>query len=190
MISVIVPVRNQREILEICLVALRQQRHCLPFEIVVADDGSTDGTLELARKHGVKIAWEPGQGIWAARNVGVALAGGSYLWFLSPEVILPSTTLREAQEVVQERPNCLIAGSCDPLPPLRITPMDVISRFDRLAGAAEPSEAPCGFDNMIVPLRGSILAGRIGPEFVSNAQKVGFSMVFSRKIGGLRVRRR
>lgn len=52
-------------------------------EVIVIDDGSTDGSLDIIKSFGDKIRWEtgPNRDACAARNRGLALAGGDYVLF-------------------------------------------------------------------------------------------------------------
>jgi glycosyltransferase involved in cell wall biosynthesis len=82
LISVIVPARNAAGPLDECLSALSRQtlpRDC--FEIIVVDDGSSDGTLEVAQRWGVRIISQPKSGPAAARNFGVSQARGDLVLF-------------------------------------------------------------------------------------------------------------
>jgi len=84
LVSIIVPAFNAAATLGACLDALAAQvgldERC---EVIVVDDGSTDGTAELARRHpaAVRLIRQPHQGAAAARNRGAAAAEGEILLF-------------------------------------------------------------------------------------------------------------
>jgi glycosyltransferase involved in cell wall biosynthesis len=79
-VSVIVPAYNAEATLGRCLVALQHQTRS-PDEIIVVDDGSSDGTAELARRHGVRVVRQVNAGPAAARNAGAQAAQGDLLLF-------------------------------------------------------------------------------------------------------------
>lgn len=82
--SVIVPAYNAAPTLGACLSALLEQRGLPdPLELIVVDDGSTDGGAELARAlaPGVRLLQQPHRGAGAARNRGAAAARGAILLF-------------------------------------------------------------------------------------------------------------
>ncbi len=65
----------------------------LPHEIIISDGGSTDETLEIARRYTDKITiWsqERRQTFGEAKNAGAALASGKYLVFIDADVIVPN----------------------------------------------------------------------------------------------------
>lgn len=81
--SVIVPVRDGGAAFADCLDALASQRDAPAFEVIVVDNGSRDGTAELAGSHrlGVRLIREERPGSYAARNAGIAVAEGDVLAF-------------------------------------------------------------------------------------------------------------
>ncbi|WP_229756296.1 glycosyltransferase family 2 protein [Cnuibacter physcomitrellae] len=68
-VSVVIPVKDDRDELERCLRALAAQT-VLPDEIVVVDNGSSDGSAEVALSFGVRVLAEPRPGIPAAASTG------------------------------------------------------------------------------------------------------------------------
>jgi glycosyltransferase involved in cell wall biosynthesis len=85
-ISVIIPVYNGERYLAAAIEsALAQTRK--PIEIIVVDDGSTDGSANVARRFvpSVKYDLQLHAGPGGARNRGVALAQGDYLAFLDAD---------------------------------------------------------------------------------------------------------
>ena len=86
MISIVVPVRNSRELLERCLESLSQQTVARSdYEIIVVDDGSSDGSAEVARKRGARAFQQEKKGAGAARNRGIREARGEVILFLDAD---------------------------------------------------------------------------------------------------------
>lgn len=78
MFSVVVPAYNAESTIGSCLEALLNQS--LPreqYEIIVVDDGSTDGTAGVVRKYPVRLIQQENLGPAAARNVGAQEATGT-----------------------------------------------------------------------------------------------------------------
>ena len=85
-LSVIVPVYNHIDVIGRCIDGLLNQKTGFRFELILVDDGSTDGAQNLieryrAHPHVVLIHQENG-GIAAARNTGISRARGRYLMFV------------------------------------------------------------------------------------------------------------
>lgn len=87
LISIITAVRNGREHIEQTIQSVASQDF-RDFEHVIIDGGSTDGTLDIIRKHRSSIAYlvsEPDQGISDAFNKGVLASRGATILFLGSD---------------------------------------------------------------------------------------------------------
>jgi len=90
--SVVMPTYNRREALALALEAWeRQQPVDLPFELVVVDDGSTDGTSELLAAHRsdrfrLRTHRQDNAGPAAARNRGLAMVEGDLVLFTGDDI--------------------------------------------------------------------------------------------------------
>ncbi|MGA8108425.1 MAG: glycosyltransferase [Acidobacteriaceae bacterium] len=121
-LSVIIPVRNERQLLPALIDRLLDQNYPPElFEILVVDGCSTDGTGDLIarryskRKVRVRVIDNPKKRASAGRNLGIRAAAGDALIFLSARCEIPSKELlawtAEALEMVPEA-GCL----CQPSP--------------------------------------------------------------------------
>ncbi|HET7738849.1 MAG TPA: glycosyltransferase family A protein [Tepidiformaceae bacterium] len=83
-ISVVIPAYNREQYLAAAISSTRAQT-VTPSEIIVVDDGSTDGTAEVGRQLGVTLIQQANKGCGEARNAGVAAASGEFLAFLDSD---------------------------------------------------------------------------------------------------------
>jgi glycosyltransferase involved in cell wall biosynthesis len=86
LISCIVPVFNGERYLGEALDSILAQTY-RPIEIIVVDDGSTDGTGELVACYGDRIRYvrQANQGAPTARNLGLSVANGEFIAFLDAD---------------------------------------------------------------------------------------------------------
>ena len=137
--SVVIPTYNRRDYLLAGLTSVAAQRQAL-HEVIVVDDGSTDGTREaVAEMEGVRLIGQSNAGPGAARNRGAEAATGEYLAFLdSDDLWFPWSLGAMAELVERHRPALLFA------------------RFEDFAGEApEAVEGPA--------------EGRVYPDFLAAA---------------------
>ncbi|MBD2562767.1 MULTISPECIES: glycosyltransferase family 2 protein [Nostoc] len=110
--SVVIPTYNRQPILEKCLRALEVQKLSQPssvtdYEIVLVDDGSTDGTLEWLAVHKEEfphVRWfqQDHAGPSAARNLGVEQALGDTIIFIDSDLVVLDNFLQaHAEALVQ-----------------------------------------------------------------------------------------
>lgn len=106
-VSVIIPVLNRKELLLRCLDSIVKQTY-RPLEVIISDNGSTDGTPETAKEwatdhasdaFNVRIVSEMTPGACAARNHGLTYAKGEYvLHFDSDDTMRPELISKAISE--------------------------------------------------------------------------------------------
>lgn len=108
-ISVVIPAHNAEDHIEKSLMSLKRQVFD-DFEIIVADDHSTDRTCEIAEQYAkvIKSAWRIGEG--AARNLGAKSAKGEILAFTDADVVLPKDWLHKIVQNMELRKVKCIGG--------------------------------------------------------------------------------
>lgn len=91
--SIIIPTYNARDLLKDCLYAIK--RHTpQPYEIIVVDNGSTDGTSDICRQEQVTfISMPDNAGFPAACNRGLKIASGDTLLLLNNDVLVTKNWL-------------------------------------------------------------------------------------------------
>lgn len=105
-LSVIVPVYNTGEYLQKCLTSILEQTWPVS-EIIVIDDGSTDGSGEIAMQLAatdsrIHVVRQENQGIAMARNVGIELAKEKYITFVDSDDYLDKRMYQRLFEIMQE----------------------------------------------------------------------------------------
>lgn len=117
-ISVIVPVYNGGKFLPSCLDALFASNYA-SFEVLVADDGSTDDSAEISRTKGATVFLMPRRqsGPGAARNFAAEKARGEILLFVDADVVVNDDTLAKVADRFKNKPEIsALFGSYDDAP--------------------------------------------------------------------------
>ena len=109
-ISIIIPVHNVEKYLDECLNSAVNQTFD-DIEIICVNDGSTDGSLEILEKHAskdkrIRIISQEQKGVGIARNVGLDVAKGKYVYFMDSDDYLELNALKELHDLIEEK-------SCD-----------------------------------------------------------------------------
>lgn len=115
--SIVIPTYNRLPILEKCLIALENQHlddlnPVSGYEVVVVDDGSTDGTIDWLKTHQADIVphvrWfcQDHQGPAIARNLGVEKAQGDIIIFIDSDLVVTEQFLQShAEALIQAQKN-------------------------------------------------------------------------------------
>jgi len=118
-LSVVIPTMNKCNLLAQTLSALNRQRldRDAAWEIVVINDGSTDGTgdflaIEAATRDSRLVVVEPGHNVGRAkaRNLGVQAAQGQFILFLDDDIVAPAGLLSAHLELLLAAENCGTIG--------------------------------------------------------------------------------
>lgn len=107
-ISVIIPLYNKAAEIERTLRSVLEQS-LQPLEIIVVDDGSTDGSAAIVERVGgerVRLIRQQNRGVSAARNKGIELSRGEYVAFLDGDDRWMPDYLKSLTDFITRYPDC------------------------------------------------------------------------------------
>lgn len=100
LISLIIPVYNVEEYIERCLVScIAQDLSSEEYEIIIINDGTQDNSVAIVEKYQklypclIHFISQENQGLSAARNAGLSLAQGIYVWFIDSDDYIENNCL-------------------------------------------------------------------------------------------------
>lgn len=102
-VSVVIPVRDDRDHLARCLEALSAQTHP-PFEFIVVDTASSDGSAALAARYGAVVLQESEAGFPAASATGYDAARGEFIARVDADSVPGPTWIATVCELLERRP--------------------------------------------------------------------------------------
>ncbi len=106
LVSVIIPTYNRQNFLKEALDSVLAQTY-RPLEIIVVDDGSTDGTPWIIPRYPVKYVRGPRQGVAAARNRGILLSRGDFIAFLDSDDLWKPQKIRQQIDFFERNPEAV-----------------------------------------------------------------------------------
>jgi len=134
-VSFIIPTLNAASVLATCLKSIKKQDF-KSYEIIIADGGSSDKTLQIAKKYHAKIFKNPLKTAEAGKAVGVNHASGKYIALIDSDNILPTKNWLSKNISILETDSDLIGTE-----PIRFTyrsEAGFIERYSALTGVNDP----------------------------------------------------
>lgn len=116
MISVVIPAYNSRDTICDCIDSvLSQTRLDLIQEIIVVDDGSTDGTHDVVQKkyagnEKIKLLHKKNGGVSTARNAGIKAAAGDWIALLDSDDVWHPQKIEKQWKQIQKDPSIKFIG--------------------------------------------------------------------------------
>ncbi len=112
-LSIIIVNYRTRDLLRDCLRSVYASQGAFDYEVVVVDNCSGDGSLEMVRQEFPMvhlIASQISGGYAYANNLGIREAQGRYVLLLNPDTLLPPTALKDMLLFMEEHPDAGVAG--------------------------------------------------------------------------------
>jgi GT2 family glycosyltransferase len=148
-VSIVIPTRDKAPRLRLTLACLGAQQDAPPMEVVLVDDGSRDGTAQVASAAGLplRVVTGHGAGRAAARNLGADHSRAPYLLFLDDDIVVSPRFV--AGHVAAAHPRRFVHGR-----------LRELAFADRLVGELDGASA-----QQIRAFRDRLFAGRAGPYY-------------------------
>lgn len=105
-VSIIIVNYNTREITQNCIESIFQHTKGIDFEVILVDNASTDGSIELFEKDTRLKFIESGKniGFGKANNLGYTYSKGKYIFLLNSDTILLNNAVKEFFEIHEKMP--------------------------------------------------------------------------------------
>ncbi|HIW36182.1 MAG TPA: glycosyltransferase family 2 protein [Candidatus Treponema faecavium] len=113
-ISVIIVSYNTKTLLKQCIDSIIAQTHDISYEIIVSDNGSTDGSIEMLTQYTFPVRVIENNrniGFGAANNRALDIAQGAYILYLNSDTILLNNALKIFYDYWQTAPNVQCIGA-------------------------------------------------------------------------------
>lgn len=117
-LSIIIPIFKVESFLNPCIESIVSQCVDGDIEVILIDDGSPDSCPEIcdawaSRDERVRVIHQDNGGLSSARNAGLDVAKGEYIWFLDSDDMLDSKALPKVLELLKYRQPDIIYGKFD-----------------------------------------------------------------------------
>lgn len=106
-LSIVIVNWNTKDLLNDCLISIYQETKDIHFEIIVVDNGSKDGSLEILKKFPdvILIKNRRNLGYSKANNQGIAISTGRYVCLLNSDTIILDNAFKKLVYLLEKRPD-------------------------------------------------------------------------------------
>lgn len=112
-VSIIIVNWNTKDILKDCLKSVYEQTKGIDYEVIVVDNTSTDGSVEMVKKqfpHITLLKNSENRGFSAANNQGIAVTKGRYILLLNSDTIVLGNAIAETVSFADVSPDAAVVG--------------------------------------------------------------------------------
>lgn len=189
--TIIIPTRNRKDFLKRCLAAALSQDYS-DYEVIVIDNGSSDGTDEMIRDAFPKVRYflqDKVPGPAATRNLGIRKALGEIIAFTDDDCIVPPNWLQLQLKYYDDQQIAAVGGSQNSHQPNFYDKLQMAHYADELQGL-QRVERVSGWEGLItanMSVRREIF-DRVGlfdesfitgadPEFIGRVSRAGYAFI-------------
>lgn len=115
----IIPTLNEEHYVDRCLNSLKKQEGNCNFEIIIVDGGSSDYTIQIAKRYAKKIVISKKQRPSIQRNLGAKRAKGKILAFIDADTVASKLWLKNIAKTFQDESVVAVIGPLLPLEKIR-----------------------------------------------------------------------
>lgn len=113
-LSIIVPAYNSERTIRECIASVVNQKTKYNYELIIVNDGSTDGTQKIVQKisnEHIKLIHQENRGLSGARNRGIDECIGKYIMFLDSDDLLVGNCIEEMMDAIMNENADIVQGS-------------------------------------------------------------------------------
>ncbi len=109
-ISFVIPAYNEQAYIGGAIESVQKQQTVVSQEIIVVDNASTDNTVSVSKKYGVKIVSENRKGLTFVRQKGLEEAKGDFIVYMDADTRIPDNFTREALDYFEKHKDTVCAS--------------------------------------------------------------------------------
>lgn len=110
-LSIVIPVKNEETRIEKCLKSIMSLKTVEDYELIIVDNGSTDNTVNIAKRYSNKVFIKNELTVAGLRNYGVTFAQGSIIAFVDADIEVDTNWALNALRILEGQESyCCLTG--------------------------------------------------------------------------------